>query len=115
MKKTSASRKVFMAFTYMFLLLTCLTCVLPFLNLLAVSFSSNAAVAAGKVSFWPKEFTTFSYEYALRGGKFLKALLVSVELVVLGTLVNLILMVLTAYPLSKSREKLLGRNIIETC
>ena len=114
MKKTSTSRKIFMAITYLFLILTCLTCVLPFLNLLAVSFSSNSVVAAGKVTFWPKEFTTFSYEYALRGGKFLKALLVSVELVVLGTLANLILMVLTAYPLSKSKEKLLGRNIYMT-
>ena len=38
----------------------CVSCVLPFVNLLAVSFSSSSAVAAGKVGFLPVEFTTAS-------------------------------------------------------
>ena len=111
MKKISASRRAFLIFNYVFLAATCLICVMPFLNLLAVSFSSSTAVAAGKVTFLPVEFTLFSYEYALRGGKFLRAFLNSVALVVLGTFVNMVMMVLTAYPLSKGKDKLLGRNI----
>lgn len=43
----------------------CVTCVLPFVHLLAVSFSSSSAVAAGKVGFLPVEFTTSSYEYVI--------------------------------------------------
>ena len=111
MKKTSVGRKSFLIFNYLFLAAVCLTCVLPFVNLLAVSFSGNTAVAAGKVTFWPVDFTTFSYEYVLRGGKFLRALLISIELVILGTGVNVLLMVLTAYPLSRGKDRLLGRNL----
>ena len=111
MKKTSVGRKSFLIFNYLFLAAVCLTCVLPFVNLLAVSFSGNTAVAAGKGTFWPVDFTTFSYEYALRGGKFLRALLISIELVILGTGVNVLLMVLTAYPLSRGKDRLLGRNL----
>ena len=37
--------------------------------------------------------------------------MISIERVVLGVGVNLILMIITAYPLSKSKEKLKGRNI----
>ena len=51
MKKTSVGRKSFLIFNYLFLAAVCLTCVLPFVNLLAVSFSGNTAVAAGKVTF----------------------------------------------------------------
>ena len=86
----------------------CVTCVLPFVHLLAVSFSSSSAVAAGKVGFLPVEFTTASYEYVVSGGRFLRAMAISLERVFWGTLLNLLLMVLTAYPLSK--QELVGRK-----
>lgn len=88
----------------------CVTCVLPFIHLLAVSFSSSAAVAAGRVAFWPVDFTTASYEYVITGGKFLRAMSISLQRVVLGTLLNVALMVLTAYPLSK--DNLPGRKFL---
>lgn len=93
------------------MILLSLTCILPFVNLLAVSFSSSAAVSAGKVVFWPVDFTTSAYEYALRGAGFVRALLVSLERVVLGVSVNLFMMVITAYPLSKTSKEVTGRNI----
>lgn len=93
-----------------FLTLVCVTCVLPFVNLLAISFSGTAAVQAGRVAFWPIDFTTASYDYALKGGKFLTALWVSVKRVFLGVSINIVLMVLTAYPLSKAKKDLPGRN-----
>lgn len=110
-KYSSVSRKVFMIVNYVILGLLSLTCLLPFIHLLAVSFSSSAAVASGEVSFWPVDFTLYSYEFALKGGKFFTALLVSLKRVILGVAVNLVLMILTAYPLSKTKEKLMGRNI----
>lgn len=88
----------------------CVTCVLPFIHLLAVSFSSSSAVAAGRVAFWPVDFTTASYEYVITGGKFLRAMSISLQRVVLGTLLNVVLMVLTAYPLSK--DNLPGRKFL---
>ncbi|MGN1070648.1 MAG: carbohydrate ABC transporter permease [Candidatus Fimadaptatus sp.] len=108
---SSASRKAFMVFNVIVLTLVSLTCILPFIHLLALSFSSSSAVAAGRVGFVPIDFTPAAYEFALRGGKFTDALWVSVKRVVLGTAVNMVLMVLTAFPLAHTKEKLAGRNI----
>lgn len=92
------------------LVIVCATCVLPFVNLLAVSFSGSSAVQAGKVTLWPIDFTLASYQFALKGGKFLRALGVSISRVALGLTINVVLMVLTAYPLSKTSKELKGRN-----
>jgi putative aldouronate transport system permease protein len=110
----SLGRRLFQVVNYAVLLLVSLLCILPFVNLLAVSFSGSAAVAAGNVAFWPVDFTTTAYEFALKGGAFFTSLWVSVQRVVLGTLVNLVLMVLTAYPLAKTKDKVMGRNIYMT-
>ncbi|MDR2303693.1 MAG: carbohydrate ABC transporter permease, partial [Treponema sp.] len=67
-----------------------------------VSFSSPSFVATGKVLFWPKGFTTMSYDFAINNGKFLRAFQVSVLRCVLGVSINLFMMVTTAYPLSKT-------------
>ena len=99
MKKTKTTP--FDVFLVIFLGIICITCVLPFIHLLAVSFSGNAAVSAGKVAFLPVDFTVASYEYVLKGGKFLRAMGISIIRVLLGTLINITLMVLTAYPLAK--------------
>jgi len=49
----SVSRKIFIIFNYIFLTLTALLCMAPFINLLATSFSGSTAVAAGDVNFLP--------------------------------------------------------------
>ena len=81
------------------------------MHLLALSLSSRSAAAAGKVTFLPVEFTLSSYEYALVKGDFLRSLGNSLVRTFLGTMLNLVLIVLTAYPLSKNRNQLLGRNL----
>ena len=110
-RKASPSRKAFLTFNYLLMVVVCLSCVLPFVHLLAVSLSGRSAVAAGKVTFFPIDFTLSSYEYALVKGDFLHALVNSLARTFLGTMVNLTLMVITAYPLSKGRDRLLGRNL----
>lgn len=105
------ANKIFNVVNIIILGVISLTCVLPFLNLLAISFSGASAVAAGKVGFVPVDFTLSAYEFALEGGKFLRSLMISLERVVLGVGLNLILMVLTAYPLSKTKRQVSGRNV----
>ena len=107
----STARTIFNICNYAFLMLVGFTCLLPFIHILAVSFSSSAAVAAGKVNFWPVEFTLFSYEFALKGGKFFRALGISIIRVIVGAGLNLVMMVITAYPLSKTKAQVAGRNI----
>jgi putative aldouronate transport system permease protein len=108
--RTTAQR-IFSVFNYAFLLVVSLICLLPFVNMLAVSFSSAAPVAAGKVFFWPVDFTLDSYKYALTSGQFLRSLWISLQRVVLGVSIQMVLMILTAYPLSKPKAQLTGRNI----
>lgn len=109
--KTSLSRKVFLILNYVFLALSGILCILPFINLLAISFSSATPVSMGEVSFWPKEFTLKSYEFIMQNTTFFKSFFVSIARVALGVTVNLLLIVLTAYPLSKSKNQFRARNI----
>lgn len=108
--KTSTSRKLFMACNFVFLLCLSLVCVLPFINLLAISFSSKEAVTSGQVTFYPIGFNLSSYTFITRNSAFLKSLGVSVVRTLLGVAVNIVLIVLTAYPLSKSTKEFRARN-----
>ena len=111
MKYMTRGMKIFRVFNYAIITLISLTCFLPLLNTLAVSFSSPAAVSTGKVYFLPKEFTVMAYEFAMQNGKFLRALQVSVLRCVLGVAINLSMMVTTAYPLSKGKDRFSSRNV----
>jgi putative aldouronate transport system permease protein len=110
-KFESPSRKLFILIAYTILLVTGFICLVPFVNLFAISFSGSAPVSAGKVLFWPVEFTISSYQFMVRNGKFFTALLVSVKRVLLGVSINLVFMICAAYPLSKGRDKFKTRNI----
>ena len=106
----SKSKKIFDMCNYIFIAIISLSCLLPFIHLLAVSFSSNVAVVTNQVSFWPVGFNLEAYEFAFSDGRFMAALWVSVQRIVLGLGVNLLLITITAYPLSHDKGKLLGRN-----
>ncbi|WP_274649552.1 carbohydrate ABC transporter permease [Paenibacillus humicola] len=105
MYKLSWSRKTFLIFNYTFLIAMSVLCILPLLNVLAVSFSSAGAALSGSVKFIPIDFNLKSYEIVIQQGKFFTAFGVSVERLILGTLVNMIICVLTAYPLSKENHR----------
>lgn len=107
----SLSRKVFQVFNIGILSVLTLVCLLPFVYVISVSLSDNNMIAAGMVTFWPKGFTTVAYEFLLTRPSFWKAFENSVFRLVLGTGMNLMLILLTAYPLSKSDEKFRGRTI----
>ena len=114
MRYMTRGMRIFRVFNYTIITLVSLSCLLPLINTLAVSFSSPAAVTAGKVYFWPVQFTTQSYDFALSSGKFLTAFKVTVIRCVLGVSLNLFMMVTTAYPLSKASNRFMGRNLYMT-
>ena len=108
--KKSIPRKTFLAANTCFLLATGLICLLPFVNLLAISLSSQEAVGLGEVTFWPKDFTVSSYSFIIDNTIFIRTFMNSVVRVLLGVSINLVLIVLTAYPLSRSKEQFTARN-----
>lgn len=98
--RKSAGRRLFDVFLYLFMILASLSCILPFVNLLAISLSEAKYVNAGMVTFWPKGLNISSYYFILQNDAFFRSFLIALERTVLGVLINVVLIVLTAYPLS---------------
>lgn len=99
--KPTVSRRVFVTCNTLFLTVVTLLCIAPLVHLLAVSFSKNVYALAGEVGFWPKGFTLQAYGFLIVKSQFTDALIVSLQRVALGTAINMALVILTAYPLSK--------------
>jgi putative aldouronate transport system permease protein len=93
------------------LALLALLCLFPILHILALSFSSATAAASGRVTIWPVDFTTQSYQFVLENAAFGKSFLISLLRVLVGTPVNMILTILVAYPLSRSRREFRSRDV----
>ncbi|MFB5678876.1 carbohydrate ABC transporter permease [Paenibacillus terreus] len=110
-ERFTLGRRLFIGFNYIFLTLLSMLCLLPLIHVLAVSFSSSSAAAAGYVKLWPVDFTLASYEYVLGKEEFFRSILVTLERVVIGLSVNMVLTVLVAYPLSKEVQKFRSRTI----
>lgn len=114
MRKVSISRRIFVIFNYVLLILLAFICLLPMLNVLAISLSSSSAAGSGQVKFLPVEFTLKSYEFVLTKMEFWESFGVSIKRVLIGVPINMILTILMAYPLSKESDKFRGRKIY-TC
>ncbi|MBB2948745.1 putative aldouronate transport system permease protein [Actinoplanes lutulentus] len=97
--------------TLMLLILLALV-LMPLIYIVASSFSSPAAVNAGRVSFWPVEFSTEAYRSALSNSEILSGYYNSLIYAVAGTVISVTLTVAIAYPLS--RKTFYGRNVIMT-
>ena len=96
---------------YIIIILLGLVCLLPLLNIVAISFSSSAAVEGNMVGLIPVGFSTAAYKKILEDSQFWHSFLISVERVVLALIINFVLIVLMAYPLSKTNAQFRGRNI----
>ena len=109
--KQSAGRHIFNIINYAVLLSLTLVCVIPMINVIALSFSTKAYITAGLVTLWPKGFNLHSYNYLLQRLEFWQAFKISGIRLVLGTSVNLFFILLTAYPLSKESSRFKYRTL----
>ena len=110
-EEKSWGSRLFNIANHVFLILFAAACLFPMIHMLAVSFSDRAASTGGFVTLWPIRFTTANYEKIFQARTLYAATWISVQRTVIGTLLNLILTILTAYPLSKSAQVWKGRNI----
>ncbi len=111
MNRMTPGYRVFTVFNTIFLLALAVVCVLPLIHVLAVSFSNSNAAGAGMVKLWPVGFTTNSYEFILQKPDFINSVGVTAQRVLLGTVVNMLLTVLVAYPLSKEVQAFRFRTV----
>ncbi|MDR0400863.1 MAG: carbohydrate ABC transporter permease [Treponema sp.] len=111
-KKKPPGRRIFVIVNYTFLTLAAFICLLPLLNQLAISFSTDAVVSTGTVGLLPKQFTFRSYIYMARRPEFFSSLLVSLERIALAVPISLVISVLAAYPLSKQNSQFRARKYL---
>lgn len=110
--KTSLGEKIFTIFNYTFFVLYGIATLFPFLNLIAKSFSGESAVISGKVTIWPVDFQTGTYQYVLGNKLFINSFKVTIFITVVGSFMCLFMTALSAYPLSKPRLRGRGAFMI---
>ena len=96
---------------YLTVILMALACLIPLMNMLAISFSNSAAATAGRVGIIPVDFTTSSYAKLLKEEQYWRSLLISFERTVFGTLINVILVIFMPFPLSKSAREFRAQKV----
>src|SRR5690625_2414462 len=93
------------------ILLMTASCLLPLINMVSISFSDSASASANLVGLLPINFNLDSYRTLLDDTQFWRSFMISVERVVLGVSLNLVLTILMAYPLSKTSREFKAKNI----
>ncbi|MCY4375261.1 MAG: carbohydrate ABC transporter permease [Spirochaetaceae bacterium] len=113
MAVTSSSRTDKAADAVIMVLVGCLglVCLIPILNSLALSLSDKAIVEAGAVFLVPRKINLTSYGIILEDRQFFRSFLISIERVVLGGIINFVITLLMAYPLSKERSVFRAREV----
>ena len=92
------------------LLIFSAACLLPFINVLAVSFSSNRAIVSGFVTIYPIEFNIKYYLKVLTDRFMLNSIAFTAFLTIVFVIVALVLTIMMSYALS--RKKMKGRSFI---
>ena len=108
MNRLSRTDRAFSAGILVLLSVICLLVLYPLYHMVIVSISNGYAVLRGEVTLWPKGINFAAYSYILSDRYIPGAYVNTVKYTVLGTMINLAMTALCAYPLS--RKKLLGRN-----
>lgn len=102
--------KGFQVFANVTLLLLALFCILPFLLLIISSITEEMTLMRNGYSFFPEKISLDAYKYLLIDSKsIVRGYAISAGVTVVGTIINLVLTTLFAYPLS--RKDLPGKNI----
>ena len=101
--KTPLDDKIYYVVTNVVLGLIMLIVLLPLLNVVANSFSAPSAVVAGRVKFWPVDFSVRGYQAVFEYDSVLIGYRNSFIYMLAGTALNLVMTMLAAYPLSNSK------------
>lgn len=110
-QNNSVSYLVFKTFNYIILSLLVILAVVPFIHIVAISFSEPGPANANQVGLIPIGFNIDSYKAALSDSNIIKPFYNSIKRVILGVGLNMIFTILVAYPLSKDSIVFPGKQI----
>lgn len=95
------SDRIMQAIVYALMLLLILIILYPLIYVVSSSFSSGEAVSTGKVLLWPVEFSLQGYKAVFSYQQVWVGYRNTIFYTVVGTLLNLTLTIMAAYPLSR--------------
>ncbi|MGO4936081.1 carbohydrate ABC transporter permease [Fundicoccus sp. Sow4_H7] len=101
MSNKSFGYRVFSVVNTIFLIVIALSCVLPLINLLAISLSGKSAANAGLVTFWPIDFTPQAYITTFQNRNFVRSIIISISRTLVGTLYGMFMITTAGYAMSK--------------
>ena len=108
----SVGQKIFKVVDVIILALLAFSCLYPLWYTFCVSVSSKAAAEGGLVTYYPIGFNWKSYGLIMGDHAFWNSFLISVERVILGTIITMVVIIMMAYPLSKSKREWKPRNVL---
>ncbi|MGI6672280.1 MAG: carbohydrate ABC transporter permease [Christensenellales bacterium] len=109
--RESNAYRVFKVFNYAFCITVSLLCILPMVHVFALSLSSPQYVNANKVGIFPVGFTIQAYKELLDKPQFFVSMGISFKRVAIALVVNMSMIILSAYPLSKTKSQFRGRQV----
>ncbi|MCM3785996.1 carbohydrate ABC transporter permease [Neobacillus mesonae] len=102
--------RLFSSVNFILLTVIALVTVLPFVHVVAGSFTTSAEMAAKKFVLIPTDWSLDAYKFIFSTNTIFRAMLVSIGITVIGTLFSMLITSLMAYGLS--RRDLDGRKVI---
>lgn len=108
--RESKTDYTFNIFNYVFLSIVAMLVIYPLVFVVSASFSNPEYVISGEMWLWPKEFTLDAYEKVFKNQDIINGFVNTLKYTVFGTILNVIMTILAAYPLS--RRDLKGRGFI---
>ncbi len=100
--KTSVGSHIFDFVNITFMVLFCITILLPFWDMVVRSFSRAQDISYMHMNLFPKVWTTAAYEYCFQDGDIISALGMSILRTVVGTVIHLLVCCMAAYTLTRS-------------
>lgn len=107
-RDTSVSSRVLDITVHVSLAFILIVTLYPVLHIASVSLSRGTAVAKNIVTFYPRGLQLNAYRSVLEGGKIPRSFMNAVIYTTVGTLINMLMTITMAYPLSKKRLTLRG-------
>lgn len=108
--RTGKNDKIFYTVCYVIIALLSIAVLYPIIYVVSASMSSASALTAGKVWFWPVDFSLEGYKAVMKYKNVYIGYRNTVFYTVVGTLINVSMTMICAYPLS--RKNLFGRGPI---
>jgi len=107
--KETRNDQLFTVINYVILSLFLITILYPLIYIASSSISSSEAVISGRVWLWPVDLTLDGYSAVFKHKLIVSGFMNSFYYTVFGTLINVVMTILAAYPLS--RKDFYGKNI----